>query len=82
MEMLRRLFICNLFSFSSFLSLGEVKSVFPEKNDVEIKGFIRQKLSNAAKIVKRKSCKIYRGKIIKYKKIKLQLGYCVFICPS
>ncbi|XP_077054732.1 BEN domain-containing protein 6-like [Siphateles boraxobius] len=34
----------------------EVKSVFPEKNDAEIKGFIRQKLSNAAKIVKRKSC--------------------------
>jgi len=31
-----------LLSFTSFLFLGEVKSVFPEKNDAEIKGFIRQ----------------------------------------
>jgi len=35
--------ICNLsilLSFTSFLSLDEVKSVFPEKNDAEIKGFM------------------------------------------
>lgn len=48
--------ICNVSVLLSFPSLGEVKSVFPEKSDAEIKGFIRQKLSNAAKIIKRQSC--------------------------
>ncbi|KAL3052534.1 hypothetical protein OYC64_005136 [Pagothenia borchgrevinki] len=34
---------------------GEVKSVFKENTEVEIKGYIRQKLSNSAKILKRKT---------------------------
>ncbi|XP_034071638.1 BEN domain-containing protein 6-like isoform X4 [Gymnodraco acuticeps] len=33
----------------------EVKSVFKEKTEAEIKGYIRQKLSNSAKILKRKT---------------------------
>ncbi|KAI4796967.1 hypothetical protein KUCAC02_026639, partial [Chaenocephalus aceratus] len=36
---------------------GEVKSVFKEKTEAEIKGYIRQKLSNSAKILKRKTFK-------------------------
>ncbi|KAI9539734.1 hypothetical protein NQZ68_005818 [Dissostichus eleginoides] len=45
------------YSLRNALSIieGEVKSVFKEKTEAEIKGYIRQKLSNSAKILKRKT---------------------------
>ncbi|KAK1905878.1 UvrABC system protein A [Dissostichus eleginoides] len=47
---------CNKTTAAKYTNdLMHVKSVFKEKTEAEIKGYIRQKLSNSAKILKRKT---------------------------